>query len=477
MLADLATQPQRAQVEEVAYHLMRSQGTAYALFLQRIIYETSTRPIADKLPMAIGINEAGYIRMRVHWPTFNPLALEVKCELVKHALLKIIMGHFSSRRQKAIDKYGEDIYGMASDIVCNNFVDCNILKSGGFLPITAELYGIPKDETTEYYCEMLMDNRKRGQKLTAELKEIRKAYRNTTLDISLGKEPDRAEGVDIPIQPMEHPGPFCAVDMGDIPPELTDMTVEKALTDVRNEVEHIASGSDGHCGRGWDSREAKEFIEQVRRPPQIAWSSYLRALESRYRSEQRVISPLRPSRRNPDAFGRMKTFSLHVTVGIDVSGSMGTKQLEVIEPELRGMYNRGAAITLIQVDAAIQKKTLYRPGHSLMEVNGRGGTDFSPFLMDLRNYKGADRPGFAVFYTDGYGYLSGYLETLKSEMGKAKYDELIKRGGTRTPDGLELLWLLAEGTTSPEDFRRSVAPFGRIAVLPAAKRKKGGTEE
>ena len=131
MLADLATQPQRAQVEEVAYHLMRSQGTAYALFLQRIIYETSTRPIADKLPMAIGINEAGYIRMRVHWPTFNPLALEVKCELVKHALLKIIMGHFSSRRQKAIDKYGEDIYGMASDIVCNNFMNGDGHGPGG----------------------------------------------------------------------------------------------------------------------------------------------------------------------------------------------------------------------------------------------------------------------------------------------------------------------------------------------------------
>ena len=471
-MLQIAAQPQRAQVEEVAYHLMRTQGTAYALFLQRIIYETAHRPIAEKLPMAVGINAAGYIRMRVHWPTFNALDLEVKCELMKFALLKFIMGHFSSRRQKAVDKYGPEVYEMASDIVCNNYVDKAVLAQGGFQPIHAELYKLPVDETTEYYCEALMDDRRRGGRLANTLPEVLKAYKETSVSVVLDREPPDCEGVDIPIKPMECPGPFCGVDMGDLPPELVDTAVDKVLTDVREEADEITKNSNGHCGRGWDSGEAKEFIEQIRRPPQVMWSAFLRAMESRYRSEERVISPLRPSRRNPDAFGRMKAYSLHVIVGIDVSGSMSTQQLEVIEPELRGMYNRGAAITMVQVDAAVQKRSQYKPGRALMEFNGRGGTDFSPFLLELRNYKGHDRPGFAVFYTDGYGCLNAYLQQLKSELGNKRYEEVKKQGGTRTPDGLELLWLLAEGTTDPKDFRCQVAPFGRIAVLPAAKRKE-----
>ena len=147
---------------------------------------------------------------------------------------------------------------------------------------------------------------------------------------------------------------------------------------------------------------------------------------------------------------------------------MGKEQLELVEAEVRGIHGRGATIMMLQIDAEIRSKKLYKPGRPLIEYNGRGGTDFSPFLFELM--KAREKPAFAVFYTDGYGCIKAYLDHIKKLIGDKPYKKLTQEGGrTSTPDGIELLWLLCEGTTEPDHFRKTVAPFGRIAVLPKAK--------
>jgi hypothetical protein len=117
------------------------------------------------------------------------------------------------------------------------------------------------------------------------------------------------------------------------------------------------------------------------------------------------------------------------------------------------------------VDAELKKKYEFKRHHKLQHFYGRGGTDFSPFMLELKKTPIRERPAFVVFYTDGYGGIEEYVEQIVKERGQKWWDAFVQRCPPKTPEGIEMLWLLAEHRTTPEDFRK-VAPFGHIAILP-----------
>ena len=75
-------------------------------------------------------------------------------------------------------------------------------------------------------------------------------------------------------------------------------------------------------------------------------------------------------------------------------------------------------------------------------------------------------------FTDGYGCITRYVEEMTKRWVVKRWQDFIADTPMCSPEGMSILWLLAEGTTSPEAFRQ-IAPFGDIAVLPAAKQEGG----
>ena len=146
--------------------------------------------------------------------------------------------------------------------------------------------------------------------------------------------------------------------------------------------------------------------------------SILRRMESKHRQEFKIPTYKRPSRRGPTPpyMGRVKRNSLQIWWLQDTSGSMGRDVLCLPDPELKGIVRRGAEIWVFHVDGGIAKKELYHPRRGLNAFYGRGGTEFSDPFLELLKTSPKHKPGFVIYYTDGYGGLDqGWEEEVSIE--------------------------------------------------------------
>jgi predicted metal-dependent peptidase len=433
-------------LEEVGYVLQR-EDPGYGIFLHNVEVAPAPELLGGAFPIGIGMHRQS-VTIRMHWPSLEKLSLCALAEVFKHELLHFMFGHISSRRQLCVRKYGAEIYNVACDLVVNQYVNVDLLQAEGMVPCTTELFSFYDRETTEYYCAELYKNAD-GR--------MRSVLVDFTGEVHDGKKGERRLFGSTPClwEQFEAPQDESGVE---------DVAQEQTLSRIKQEIALSGIHSTAKGKRGWEAGEVEEFIQQVRRPPQMPWFAFLRALESRYRGHDRFPTILRPSRRHPLHMGRMRKGHLLVWFGVDTSGSMGKEQLSLVDAELKGIAQRDAKIVLLQVDAEIQSKTIYNPRTGLGVLRGRGGTDFSPFLLALRDLPGSEKPHFAVFFTDGYGTIGAYKQRCIEEMGKARWLEFSESGSVRTPEGLELLWLIPEGSIKREQFKR-IAPFGHFAEI------------
>ena len=223
-------------------------------------------------------------------------------------------------------------------------------------------------------------------------------------------------------------------------------------------------------GRGFDSAEVREMIAQLNKPPEIPWHSVLRGLESRMRTTLRKPTWSRPSRRNSEHMGYKRRRKLYVWFVMDTSGSMGTNELSLVDAELRGIVSRGAVVEVIHQDASIGARHKYSRSTGLKEFVGRGGTNFSPALLESLRTPKRDKPAMMVVYTDGEGGIEEYTAELK------KLSEDLP-GGETTADGVQLLWILTEEGMSVKDFQANIAKFGRVIKIDTGKKKKEDKNE
>ena len=177
------------------------------------------------------------------------------------------------------------------------------------------------------------------------------------------------------------------------------------------------------------------------------WEQVLRTQLARSLSKKVDISWSRPSRSYIANQGRCGDsrmpfepgFSMakptpRLVVIVDVSGSVDNTLLERFALQIEAITRRQeAGLTLIIGDDRVRKVTRFEPGVSdlrTIEFEGRGGTDFTPLLMEAEKH----RPDIAVVLTD--------LD------GPASFRP-------RWP----VIWAV------PEAYKAAVPPFGRKVVL------------
>jgi len=492
----------RGWVEELIYDLIKARDAAYACFLQNVNYTTVEHPLA---PLAtVGCSQGGDITLFINSTWVKMFTLDQRIELLKHEILHIAFGHLTSwhaalckeYRTRHGEKIGASITAIAADLAINQHID--MTKADEFAKTIAEKwedvvrdipgapvridprlfagkriedYGFPKNLTTEEYCVLLEKMLKDENSLTPEnLRGMDGAELFEGLDndelyhvVKKGKDGSwtarSAAGEEIKIKP-EDAEKLAATG------ECCDAATDKLLKVVKEDVgENVFDKT-----RGFDAAEIKELIEQLNKPPEVAWHSVLRGLESRMKATLRRATWSKPSRRNKDHMGYRRRRKLYVWFIMDTSGSMSHKELSLVSAELNGIVSRGAVVDVIHQDAAIGARHRYKRTTGLKEFFGRGGTDFSPALLELLKTSRRDKPAMAVVYTDGAGGVEKYLAELK----KAGFDA---PNGERTADGVELLWLLTEDGMEIDKFKKEIAGFGRVIKVKTKKKPEKEKED
>jgi len=443
-------------MEQIGYRLMYGEpgDLHYALFMQNIYMVSSNK---FPFPAAITCTEEGKIVMMFNEDIVGDLPLEAGVELLKHEVLHLIFGHLASFRREALARWNETIVGIACDMAINQHIDCDVMERAGLSPVTHKKFGLPEDKTTEWYCEALSKMVREGKLNIVQTRYI-EGY---GMGQGAGGEEGDEDGQKA--QGGAH-GPWeKIVEDEQVPADVIEGKLVEVIQRTKDEAQVQRSGSKA---RGWDSSDASELIEAVKRKPVMPWHALLRRMESRHRSENKVPSINKTSRRGPTPpyMGRVRKYGLNIWFSIDTSGSMGSAELALVDAELKGIVQRGAKILIIHCDAGIAKIEPYHPRRGLQHFHGRGGTDFSPPLIELFKQPPHTKPAFMVYYTDGYGCASAYEEFVKGEgfgwaLTRAK-------GGTKTPCGVELLWLLPEGSSDAENFVGSTVSFGRAEMIP-----------
>ncbi|MEM9541565.1 MAG: VWA-like domain-containing protein [Cyanobacteria bacterium P01_E01_bin.42] len=173
---------------------------------------------------------------------------------------------------------------------------------------------------------------------------------------------------------------------------------DELLSDRLDELVKMAQANDSWGSIGGKLRE--QILANLH--PKLDYRAVLRKFRTSILSQQRRLTRMKPNRRYGFAYmGSRRDFTTRLLFAIDVSGSMGTKELQQGFSVVNRFFNYGVeAIDVLQFDTHITTDVItFRRAQREVKVTGRGGTNFSPvlaYIEEHRNYDGL------IIYTDGY---------------------------------------------------------------------------
>jgi len=454
----------RAWLQRLLYYMLDTKLHDYAYVFHYVDVVACGQPFAfiDELPVpaAVGIDtQTDHIKMLVYYPLVSRLSLKGQIALLQHEALHVLEGHITSYGARLQQEYGRHIAGLATDMAVNQLFDTKPLEDDGLPPVTIAQFGFPPKLSSEDYCKLLRDmmaGKSNSEDGNNNSNNVTPADEHADTDPQAGTAGK-------PGEPYTGKGEQRASEVFDFDHEDT-IAADVATKSVVKNVEEVLKAHGQTLSRGRTSADYAEFIKASERVATVPWFHYLRMMETRQRRERVVPTRRRLSRRHPAHLGRIRRYGLDVAFVVDTSGSMGTEQLQLVDPELRGLHARGAHITVIHCDAEVAKVAVYSPFERLEQFHGRGGTDYSDAFLMLREQYPI--PGMVVCYTDGYGGIEKYVRKVKSERGSQWYDDFTAHSPSVSPDGMETLWLIPEGCMKPDTFSSTISPWGRVTVVP-----------
>lgn len=493
----------RDWLSNLIYVLLEGDEYEYAFTLHNISVIGVRKPFATfnglAVPAAIGLTDAGRLILLLYIPIVSRLSYRSQLAILKHELLHVIEGHMSSYGVRLIEDYGSEISNIAKDIYVNqrlSSAEVNSLNDDGLPLQTWQVYGFKPGLSSEEYCQLLQSSKgKAKMPPPGEIKHFVDGDEDSSTggggnkdesgEGGSGEQSDDSDQSDSgdqsgqgsggqsksnsegkPGDSFEGQGQYRPSEVFDLSKDegvLANQATQEVLRSVTETLE--ARGKQWNKQRGFGGADQSAFVEASKRQSPTPWHYFLRALESRMRAEQVVPTRSRLSRRNPNHMGRVRRYGLDAVFMIDTSGSMGAEQLSLVDAELRGMHARGAHVKVIHCDSEVAKIEDYSPFLTMDKFYGRGGTDFSPALLALRDLY--PYPSMFVGFTDGYGSIHSYVAAVVEERGQEWYNEFVSRSPTTMPEGIEAIWLLPEGCLTPEEFKTRICPWGQAIVVPA----------
>jgi predicted metal-dependent peptidase len=164
--------------------------------------------------------------------------------------------------------------------------------------------------------------------------------------------------------------------------------------------------------RGTIPAGLKQVIEAFLAPPKIPWPKVLRSLCTRTQQSKPKRGLARPNRRLHGMGGilpfpgRTQDHKFTIAFAVDTSGSMSEEDLELALVELLNIVRTETDVTLWVMYCDADLHVTYDVesiGDVDFNVVGRGGTDFNPPFIKVRELLRTDRaPDILIYATDGY---------------------------------------------------------------------------
>ena len=228
-----------------------------------------------------------------------------------------------------------------------------------------------------------------------------KQYKNTGKSLRNAKEDAQAEG-------SPQSGRFDEV----LEPEIDPVTGEEDLPDENEFKEAVARAAATAKAMGKMPASMQRLVDELL-TPQVDWKDHIRLLMTG-KIGARGENWKRPNRRrlalNPIVVlpGRKGYGCELVVVGVDTSGSIGERELNVFLSEVGGILNdvKPHKIIVIGCDAAVSQvdevTTLDEfEGVRAKGIKGGGGTDFRPVFCYVEEHD--LKPEALVYLTDLFG--------------------------------------------------------------------------
>ena len=137
-----------------------------------------------------------------------------------------------------------------------------------------------------------------------------------------------------------------------------------------------------------------ETVEAV-----LDWKAYLRRFNGMSQKILTKKTRRKPSRRYPSSPALKIKPKKRTLVAIDTSGSVNNDELLEFFNEIYHMFKTGTEITVIECDAKIQREYEYKGKLEEIKVSGRGGTDFEPVMVYLKEHQNKFQN--LIYFTDG----------------------------------------------------------------------------
>jgi len=133
--------------------------------------------------------------------------------------------------------------------------------------------------------------------------------------------------------------------------------------------------------------------------PVLDWKAYLRRFNGMSQKILTKKTRRKPSRRYPSNPALKIKPKKRTLVAIDTSGSVNNNELIEFFNEIYHMYKTGTEITVVECDAQIQREYEYKGVLEEIKVAGRGGTDFEPVMVYLKEHQHKFQN--LIYFTDG----------------------------------------------------------------------------
>ena len=307
-------------------------------------------------PIEINVTRTGAYRLVVDEVAFDRHTERERLVLVEHELLHLVFRH----PERAFgDRW---VYGIAADLVVNQYLSLGGLVAG---MRTVEDYKLPRGLDAAAYYALLEKKDCDGAAACAGFCD-----QNPWASASA-----RAH----------------AANAG------ARHTVDEAIYRSWVRLGHTEPRGKS-AGRLPDSvwQALKELIERIE--GHLDWRVLLRRFAASGRTSRIKNTMRRPSKRYGTFPGTKLKRQQRVSAIVDTSGSIGEDELVAFFAEIDRLYKAGADVEVIEADAEVQRRSVYR-GVRPAEVQGRGGTRFDPALSAVRERRRS--VDLCLYLTDG----------------------------------------------------------------------------
>jgi predicted metal-dependent peptidase len=331
---------------------------------------------------AVSKNNLNY-QLAINETFFKELSDNHRLGLIQHELMHIAFFHLT----KQFDFANKKVANYAMDIEINQLINNQLLPEGGLLPSSFPKLNLKLNAGTHYYYEKLMQ----AEKDKEEEGNSKCDKFNDFSDKASGKE--APEGTpDVPDHSTWKEFDACSdADKRIIKTQLDRALQEAAEMTVKKQ--------------GTVPGQIKDYLIELAtvEAAKFNWKAYLRKFVGFSTRTYTKKTRRKENIKFVDSPGIKIKTKQHLLLGIDTSASVSENELKEFMNEIYHIYKTGVDITIIQCDTQIQSIEPYK-GKLVLEINGRGGTQFSPVLEYFN--ANADKFTSLIYFTDGECYCN-----------------------------------------------------------------------